>query len=243
MAVVSWLPTTLLGVLPNRPRNNSAGNVSKPQQQITRAPPPAGRGRTAGSAGRTRPAKAKANQNRVVRRRHHPPVPAQARSPLSHTASRIYIHSHVGVAGLASSPSPLTNRRRSRVRPSGQSKLRARAGRDPPMSKSVPSADAPPSVAAAPEAAAVDGGGGGVRSMVERWKMEAVPARARLALRALAWLFSLLALVVMASNQHGGGQDFSQYPEYKSAALAVSIHFSIQLHAFAIAISPHALKN
>ncbi|XP_039782000.1 CASP-like protein 4B3 [Panicum virgatum] len=93
------------------------------------------------------------------------------------------------------------------------------------MSKSVP-ADAP-----APEAAAVDGvseqhepagGGGGVRSMVERWKMEGTTARARLLLRALAWLFSLLALVVMASNQHGGSQDFRQYPEY-NYCLGISI--------------------
>ncbi|CAL4928040.1 unnamed protein product [Urochloa decumbens] len=98
------------------------------------------------------------------------------------------------------------------------------------MSKPVP-ADAPPSVAPAPEAAAVDGGGvteqpepagGGVRSMVERWKMDGVPARARLVLRALAWLFSLLALVVMASNQHGGSQDFRQYPEY-NYCLGISI--------------------
>ncbi|PAN44330.1 hypothetical protein GQ55_9G033200 [Panicum hallii var. hallii] len=97
------------------------------------------------------------------------------------------------------------------------------------MSKSVP-ADAPPSVAPAPKAAAVDGvseqhepaGGGGVRSMVERWKMEGAPARARLLLRAAAWLFSLLALVVMASNQHGGSQDFRQYPEY-NYCLGISI--------------------
>ncbi|CAL4936706.1 unnamed protein product [Urochloa decumbens] len=100
------------------------------------------------------------------------------------------------------------------------------------MSKPGP-ADAPPSVAPAPEAAAVDGGGvteqpepagggGGVRSMVERWKMDGVPARARLVLRALAWLFSLLALVVMASNQHGGSQDFRQYPEY-NYCLGISI--------------------
>ncbi|CAL4919762.1 unnamed protein product [Urochloa decumbens] len=98
------------------------------------------------------------------------------------------------------------------------------------MSKPVP-ADAPPSVAPEPEAAAVDGGGvteqpepagGGVRSMVERWKMDGVPARARLVLRALAWLFSLLALVVMASNQHGGSQDFRQYPEY-NYCLGISI--------------------
>ncbi|CAN6297280.1 unnamed protein product [Urochloa humidicola] len=104
------------------------------------------------------------------------------------------------------------------------------------MSKPVP-AGAPPSVAPAPasEAAAADvgsgvteqhepAGGGGVRTMVERWKMDGAPARARLVLRALAWLFSLLALVVMASNQHGhgGSQDFRQYPEY-NYCLGISI--------------------
>uniref|UniRef100_M8BKV6 Uncharacterized protein n=1 Tax=Aegilops tauschii TaxID=37682 RepID=M8BKV6_AEGTA len=47
--------------------------------------------------------------------------------------------------------------------------------------------------------------------------MEAAPVRARLLLRAFAWLFSLLALVVMATDVHGrgGAQDFSTYPEYK----------------------------
>lgn len=85
------------------------------------------------------------------------------------------------------------------------------------MSKSEPT-DGP---APAPEAAAVtdrqpaSGGGGGVRSMVERWKMDGAPARARLVLRGAAWVFSLLALVVMASNAHGGSHDFSNYPEYK----------------------------
>ncbi|XBH73929.1 CASP-like protein 4B3 [Aegilops tauschii subsp. strangulata] len=54
------------------------------------------------------------------------------------------------------------------------------------------------------------------RSIAERWKMEAAPVRARLLLRAFAWLFSLLALVVMATDVHGrgGAQDFSTYPEY-----------------------------
>ncbi|WVZ61022.1 hypothetical protein U9M48_010962 [Paspalum notatum var. saurae] len=96
-------------------------------------------------------------------------------------------------------------------------------------SKSVP---ADGSVAPAPEAAAATHGGdigehgpaapGGVRSMVERWKMDGAPARARLLLRAAAWLFSLLALVVMASNQHGGSQDFGEYPEY-NYCLGISI--------------------
>ncbi|XP_066339870.1 CASP-like protein 4B3 isoform X2 [Miscanthus floridulus] len=88
-------------------------------------------------------------------------------------------------------------------------------------------ADARPSVAPATAAADGDAGAGpadsgGVRSMVERWKMDGAPARARLLLRALAWLFSLLALVVMASNQHGGSQDFRKYPEY-NYCLGVSI--------------------
>ncbi|XP_062214175.1 CASP-like protein 4B3 [Phragmites australis] len=95
------------------------------------------------------------------------------------------------------------------------------------MSKSVPADGQPP--APAPEAVAVDGseheqggGGGGMRSMVERWKMDGAPARARLLLRAVAWLFSLLALVVMASNAHGGSQDFRKYPEY-NYCLGISI--------------------
>jgi hypothetical protein len=48
--------------------------------------------------------------------------------------------------------------------------------------------------------------------------MDGAPARARLVLRAVGWVFSLLALVVMASNTHGGGggsKDFNTYPEYK----------------------------
>jgi hypothetical protein len=47
--------------------------------------------------------------------------------------------------------------------------------------------------------------------------MEGAPARARLLLRAAAWLFSFLALLVMATDVHGRGgpNDFSTYPEYK----------------------------
>ncbi|BAF13613.2 hypothetical protein OsI_14070 [Oryza sativa Indica Group] len=54
--------------------------------------------------------------------------------------------------------------------------------------------------------------------------MEPAAARARLLLRAVAWLFSLLALVVMASNKHGhgGAQDFDNYPEY-TYCLGISI--------------------
>jgi Domain of unknown function (DUF588) len=34
-------------------------------------------------------------------------------------------------------------------------------------------------------------------------------------LRLLAWVFSLLSLVVMASNKHGDGKNFDQYDEYR----------------------------
>ncbi|XP_052150119.1 CASP-like protein 4B3 [Oryza glaberrima] len=73
-------------------------------------------------------------------------------------------------------------------------------------------------------AAAADGSVPVSRSIVERWKMEPAAARARLLLRAVAWLFSLLALVVMASNKHGhgGAQDFDNYPEY-TYCLGISI--------------------
>ncbi|XP_006651956.2 CASP-like protein 4B3 [Oryza brachyantha] len=77
---------------------------------------------------------------------------------------------------------------------------------------------------AADAAVAADGVLPVSRSVVERWKMDAAAARARLLLRALAWLFSLLALVVMASNKHGhgGAQDFDNYPEYRYC-LGISI--------------------
>ncbi|KAE8808898.1 CASP-like protein 4B3 [Hordeum vulgare] len=70
------------------------------------------------------------------------------------------------------------------------------------------------------------------RSITERWKMEAAPIRARLLLRAFAWLFSLLALVVMATDVHGrgGAQDFSTYPEYKHV---VETHPSIPVSSSA----------
>ncbi|KAL6636670.1 hypothetical protein ACP70R_024242 [Stipagrostis hirtigluma subsp. patula] len=95
------------------------------------------------------------------------------------------------------------------------------------MSASAPADGAPREAAAADgvsehESAAADAGGGGVRSMVERWKMDGAPARARLLLRGVGWLFSLLALVVMASNAHGGSHDFRNYPEY-NYCLGISI--------------------
>lgn len=97
-----------------------------------------------------------------------------------------------------------------------------------PMSSSGPPAGDGRDDASGPgpagAAAAADGSVPVSRSIVERWKMEPAAARARLLLRAVAWLFSLLALVVMASNKHGhgGAQDFDNYPEYTSSPPAIS---------------------
>lgn len=126
-----------------------------------------------------------------------------------------YRYNHVGFAFAGSASWSTTKklrlrpwpRRKATSQPVTKRATRSRS-RDLHMSESGPAADG--------------GAGGepadasGVRSMVQRWKMDGAPARARLLLRALAWLFSLLALVVMASNQHGGSQDFREYPEYKS---------------------------
>ena len=71
---------------------------------------------------------------------------------------------------------------------------------------------------------------------MERWKMDGAAARARLLLRALAWLFSLLALVVLASNQHGGSQDFRNYPEYKSVHRPVAPILDQPLQSIALDI-------
>uniref|UniRef100_A0A0E0D8R7 CASP-like protein n=1 Tax=Oryza meridionalis TaxID=40149 RepID=A0A0E0D8R7_9ORYZ len=92
------------------------------------------------------------------------------------------------------------------------------------MSSSGPPAGEGRDDASGPGPAAADGSVPVSRSIVERWKMEPAAARARLLLRAVAWLFSLLALVVMASNKHGhgGAQDFDNYPEY-TCCLGISI--------------------
>lgn len=46
-------------------------------------------------------------------------------------------------------------------------------------------------------------------------------------LRLLAWLFSLLSLIIMASNKHGDGKNFDQYEEYRLiVSLFLSFFFS-----------------
>jgi hypothetical protein len=77
----------------------------------------------------------------------------------------------------------------------------------------------PPAGPTAPPAADVEnqtpGTRFGVPDIVRRWKREDFIKRGSLGLRGLALLFSLLAFIIMASNQHGDGKDFDEYEEYR----------------------------
>lgn len=52
-------------------------------------------------------------------------------------------------------------------------------------------------------------------AVVRRWRAEGFPEKAALVLRALGWLFSALAFLVMACNKHGDWRDFGKYQEYR----------------------------
>nr|CAB3496195.1 unnamed protein product [Digitaria exilis] len=69
------------------------------------------------------------------------------------------------------------------------------------------------------------GGGGVVDSVVARWRREDMLDKSPLALHAAAAVFAFIALVLVASNQHGDWMQFGRYQEYKYllaiAALAV----------------------
>nr|CAD1828854.1 unnamed protein product [Ananas comosus var. bracteatus] len=96
----------------------------------------------------------------------------------------------------------------------------------------------PPPESAAPKeggaaAAAADGGGGGVvAALLRRWRREDLLERGSLLLRGSAWVFSLIALVVMASNKHGDWRNFHRYQEYRYlvviTALAV-LYLTVQV--------------
>ncbi|KAL0318153.1 UNVERIFIED_CONTAM: CASP-like protein 4B4 [Sesamum calycinum] len=63
---------------------------------------------------------------------------------------------------------------------------------------------------------------GVVSNILRRWKREDFLKKASLALRALAFLFSFLAFIIMASNNHGDWKDFNKYAEYRYV-LAIAI--------------------
>ncbi|WOL01897.1 hypothetical protein Cni_G10616 [Canna indica] len=93
----------------------------------------------------------------------------------------------------------------------------------PPVEKASPF---PPSAVAADEGSTV------VRSVVRRWRREDLLEKGGLLLRALAWVFSLIAVAVLASNKHGGWMNFDHYQEYRyllSVAVIALVYSSAQL--------------
>ncbi|KAA0044207.1 CASP-like protein 4B1 [Cucumis melo var. makuwa] len=62
----------------------------------------------------------------------------------------------------------------------------------------------------------------GVSEIVSRWRREDILKRRALALRGFAFIFSLLAFIIMASNKHGDWKDFDKYEEFRYV-LAIEI--------------------
>ncbi|KAK4582284.1 hypothetical protein RGQ29_025456 [Quercus rubra] len=59
-------------------------------------------------------------------------------------------------------------------------------------------------------------------TIVHRCKREDLIKKFSLALRGLALIFSVIALIIMAINKHSGWQDFDKYREYRYV-LAIAI--------------------
>ncbi|CAK9153732.1 unnamed protein product [Ilex paraguariensis] len=97
---------------------------------------------------------------------------------------------------------------------------------DDPKSKEItepPKVVAPPSTTAAVDVESQTSGTGfGVSAIMRRWRREDFLKRGSLALRGFGLLFSLLAFIIMASNQHGDWKDFDKYEEYRYV-LAIAI--------------------
>lgn len=80
---------------------------------------------------------------------------------------------------------------------------------------------------ATPVAAPAEGAGGDVAAgrtgavgaLLRRWRTQDLLDRSGSALRAAAWVFSLLAFLVMACNEHGDWRQFDRYEEYRPAHL------------------------
>ncbi|XP_057457340.1 CASP-like protein 4B1 [Lotus japonicus] len=68
----------------------------------------------------------------------------------------------------------------------------------------------------------VTGGGGGGGGILQQWSREDLIKRGSLGLRGLALFFSLISLILVASNKHGGWADFDKYPQYRYL-LAIAI--------------------
>ncbi|XP_059668095.1 CASP-like protein 4B1 [Cornus florida] len=95
-----------------------------------------------------------------------------------------------------------------------------------PKSPGKPLPSAPPSVDVENQTPATEQGGQGVTEIVRRWKREDFLKKGSLALRGLGLIFSLLAFIIMATNQHGDWKDFDKYEEYRYV-LAIAILSSL----------------
>ncbi|PUZ41478.1 hypothetical protein GQ55_9G508600 [Panicum hallii var. hallii] len=82
------------------------------------------------------------------------------------------------------------------------------------------------------------GGGGVVDSVVARWRREDMLDKSPLALHAAAAAFAFVALVLVASNQHGDWMQFDRYQEYKYLLAIAALAF---LYSLAQA-ARHALR-
>ena len=65
---------------------------------------------------------------------------------------------------------------------------------------------------------------GGVTGILRRWKRDDLLRRSSLWLRGIAFLFSVLSFIIMASNKHGNWMDFEKYEEYRFQSITVSFY-------------------
>ncbi|KAL6901922.1 hypothetical protein ACP4OV_004798 [Aristida adscensionis] len=70
------------------------------------------------------------------------------------------------------------------------------------------------------------GGGGVVDSVVARWRREDMLDKSPLALHAAAAVFALVALVLVATNQHGDWMQFGRYEEYRYLLAIAALAFA-----------------
>ncbi|KAF8006057.1 hypothetical protein BT93_K0372 [Corymbia citriodora subsp. variegata] len=71
----------------------------------------------------------------------------------------------------------------------------------------------------------------GATSALRQWRRGDMLRKGGLSLRGLAFLFSLLAFIIAASNEHGGWRDFHKYEEYRyllAIAILSSLYTGVQ---------------
>uniref|UniRef100_A0ACD5XJL3 Uncharacterized protein n=1 Tax=Avena sativa TaxID=4498 RepID=A0ACD5XJL3_AVESA len=73
------------------------------------------------------------------------------------------------------------------------------------------------------------GGGGVVDSVVARWRRDEMLDKSPLALHAAAAAFAFVALVLVASNQHGDWMQFDRYQEYRYLLAIAALAFVYSL--------------